>query len=615
MTYKIIVYFQTFFRKLNFHLSIKKKALIGYFFIIILPFSIFSFYLFSQTVGSIRQDYLKNMIQVEDFVNKMVTQKAQEMEFISNSIADNSTLKKILQYYSSDDTYYQYEMFSDLTPYFDGIQNFNNDIFKINVFYENNELYNFRMIFYNKKLIEDAPAYKEACKKSFREVLWESQHNYVNYEDLIYKNNSGEASNEKVFSVYRKIMSQNYTRQVGMLKLDIKTSKLLQGLDELEMKNKDNILLILDNNGQVVYQYGKIPNQYGELLQQVKNNPSNNFDIKFTDSGTKFWGAYIKTEKIGLNIFYLIPAKNLTQVLLQRLISFILPFALILFSLIFFIYFLSALIFKRLAYLSETMGKIQTGDFDIQIEVNSMDEIGQLKNVFNTMVNRVNHLFNTIYKLQYAEKVAALSFLQSQMNPHFLYNTLETIRMMAEFDRNKRISNAVVLLSKLLKYNIKIDTPVSIKDEIDMVQCYVSIQNLRFNNKITFNTTIEETLKNQPIIKLIIQPLVENSISYGFQDMLENCMINISVYREDCDLVIIVEDNGFGFSPERLEEINELLRGNKDESTVSMRGNGIGLLNINTRLKLHYGEATRVSITSRQREKTDVTLRIKYFIL
>ena len=281
----------------------------------------------------------------------------------------------------------------------------------------------------------------------------------------------------------------------------------------------------------------------------------------------------------------------------QRMITLIIPLVLILFSLVFFIYFISALIFRRLDKLAAIMKKVQKGDFDIRIPVDSMDEVGQLKQAFNTMVDKINYLFNTMYKLKIAEKDAALSYLQSQMNPHFLHNTLETVRMIAQYERNTKISDIIGLLGKLLKYNIRINTPVSIKEELDIVQSYIAIQNIRFDDKITLHLDVEEQLLNHPIKKLIIQPLVENSVSYGFSEMLEGCMLRIEIKKTDECILIRIEDNGQGFAPERLEEINDLLAGRKDESLVSVKGSGIGLLNINTRLKLRMGIQAGLRLT------------------
>ena len=215
-------------------MSLKKKALFGYILVVSVPLFLLGFYSYSQTLKNIKQDYSKTMLQSVEFVNSIIYEKVRAMEFATEAIASNVPFRKVLENYSEENNFYQLELLTNITMFFDGMENFNNDIFKINVFHQNDELYDFRMIFFNKRLIENDPVYQKACEKNFNEVLWEAEHDYVDYNRLIYKNNTEEKIKERVFSVYRKIMSLDYKRQIGIVQLDIKTANLLKGLDNLE---------------------------------------------------------------------------------------------------------------------------------------------------------------------------------------------------------------------------------------------------------------------------------------------------------------------------------------------------------------------------------------------
>ena len=219
-------------------------------------------------------------------------------------------------------------------------------------------------------------------------------------------------------------------------------------------------------------------------------------------------------------------------------------------------------------------------------------------------------------KLVSMKTKAELAMLQQQINPHFLYNTLEAINMRARQYGAADVSTMVVSLAKLFRFSIdrgKEDDTVSLQEEIDHVQNYIRIQSIRFKDKFTTHWELESAALEASVMRFIMQPLVENAIQHGLNDYSSGGEIYISAKYEDQALELIVADNGIGMSTEQLKAVRQTLE-NTDEDTESEQQEfttGVGLRNVYLRLKLFYREKVEFQIDSKEYEGTVITIRIK----
>lgn len=260
---------------------------------------------------------------------------------------------------------------------------------------------------------------------------------------------------------------------------------------------------------------------------------------------------------------------------------------------------------KRIKLLMKNMEKVQQGELDFNISSESNDEIGKLINSFNYMVTRISMLIAEQYQSGKEIKNAELKALQAQINPHFLYNTLDLINWKAIDNDVPEIALIAHSLAKFYKLSLnKGREIVSIEDEIDHIKNYVQIQNMRFDNRINLVINIDPFIRQYRILKIILQPIVENSILHG---ILENRnkqegVINISSHLVNNTLVLIVEDNGIGMTMEKAQEIL---------TTDSIADtHGYGVQNVNQRIKLYYGQQYGLSYWSSPGEGTKVEITI-----
>lgn len=259
--------------------------------------------------------------------------------------------------------------------------------------------------------------------------------------------------------------------------------------------------------------------------------------------------------------------------------------------------------------LSARMKRVQLGHFDYSEDQGepalSKDEAGQLQRNFRIMVQRIEELINENYVKQLAIKDTKFKALQAQINPHFLYNTLESINWSAKMNGQQQISQMVESLGSLLRSSISLKQPlIPLSQELDMINHYIRIQKIRFEERLDFQMEVPAELLNCLIPKLSLQPLVENAVNYGVEQMIEPCTIRVTARIEDEQLLIAVEDNGPGMEYVSMASL--------DNDEVKPRGSGLGLKNIEERIKLLFGESHGLRIESERHVGTSVTLHLPY---
>jgi len=264
---------------------------------------------------------------------------------------------------------------------------------------------------------------------------------------------------------------------------------------------------------------------------------------------------------------------------------------------------------KRLVQGMKTMQESKTHD---EIIIDRQDELGYLSQCFNDMSREIDILVNRVYKEQLTRKEAEIKTLQAQINPHFLFNTLESINWMARLNNVDEISEMVTALSALMEAGIGKGGPlVTIKEEIDFVDSYILIMKNRYGERLDFNKSIDSSLLGIKVPKLLLQPLVENAIYHGVDKFRKQGKIYLIIRKIDQRVEIEVLDNGQGMTEEDIRELNKNLNEGNDAYLFSENsGMGIGLKNVNRRIKLFYGVEYGVRVESIYEEYMKVVVTI-----
>lgn len=359
-------------------------------------------------------------------------------------------------------------------------------------------------------------------------------------------------------------------------------------------------LSILSNN-EVIYTNAA----QSDLLPLPDDSATSGYEIT-REQGQQVFKTYVKSAYTEWNYMNVIPYGTIFHSInMMKNIIYMIYAALFLFVVVLG-FKLSKSITLPIISLNGKMKKVGAGNFTVaqqRLEQPfAMDEIGQLHRNFDSMVQRINELIDENYAKQLTIKDSEFRALQAQINPHFLYNTLESINWQAKLNRQPQISAMVEALGSLMRFAIgRQKHLIQLGEELQIVEHYITIQKFRFEDRLHFEMRVPEHLRDSLMPKLTLQPLLENSIQYGLEQMTTTCYISVEATASEGVLELRVSDNGPGMDAELVRTWR---------SSTSFKGNGIGLTNIDERIKQTFGPEYGLDITSKPGEGTTVLIRM-----
>ncbi|WP_281819497.1 sensor histidine kinase [Vallitalea longa] len=421
---------------------------------------------------------------------------------------------------------------------------------------------------------------------------------------------------EKIVSIVRPIIdvaSDNWDT-IGLLKIDILDNELF-GLNTNSDNDYRNSLYILNDENELVYYEGD--SQYRESGLKTINSIDvddksvtihkeviDNKDLVFHKNINRYkWKIYFITHYS--SIYKVLENETKSIILYGIIVTLLFILITILFSKKFS---------SRIQILYRKMLKVQKGDLEITENVTGADEIGELNTYFNGSIEKIKSLIRENYIEKIEKREAELVALQFQINPHFLYNTLESINYIAEIYDCDEICIMSQKLGEMFRYSLNKDSEefVMLSQEEKHIRNYIDIQNIRFENKYTLVSNVIKEVEEYKILKFILQPIVENSIKYGFNNK-EKGIISIDAKVINECLVMIVADDGLGMDEEVVLKINNFIN---DMAFNQIQGSGksIGLRNVNLRIKMTCGEEYGIKINSLIGKGTKVILKLPIYL-
>jgi two-component system, sensor histidine kinase YesM len=419
---------------------------------------------------------------------------------------------------------------------------------------------------------------------------------------------------QPVISLVRRLYNPETLMPVGMLVIDINFRRIEEISNKVTV-SKNGYFFILDSKGHYVYHpdYSKLGKEVEfSQLSQLQNNESS---TQILQNDRKDFVTYTYSPNIGWSFFTAVPYKDLTGGIIQigRTIALTIIFSLMIAYTVGF-GFATSLI-RPIRRLKRFMKEVEIGNLSGRVPVESNDEIGQLSAGFNKTVEKLSNLLEEVYvsklketEMSLKQKEIEIKMLQSQMNPHFLYNSLETIRGMALEEGQENIATMSFSLAMLLRYNLKNDSStVSLGEEIKFCQTYLQIQKFRFEDRFEYEIDIPPWAIEQEVVKFSLQPIVENCFVHAFGQSFQKFKITISVVpHSESSFTITIEDTGAGIPNHRLGELTEKL----EQKTTNSDGKHIGLLNVQQRIHYVFGAEYGLGIRSQLGSGTVVEMQL-----
>ena len=400
-------------------------------------------------------------------------------------------------------------------------------------------------------------------------------------------------------------------QEAGLLIFKVSDQYLSEILNNYISNSKQNISL-LSSSGQEVYSYKPYEVNFGMSLDSfIKTTP--NARVKEVNAGNDI--VYCLYDTIQPDDWKLVMAissnvllKDVREIakLILILCAATLPICIILVN------FFYMDIVKPLNLLIKRMRQVEKGSIGITIEKERYDEFGYVYSTFNKMSLEIKNLINTVYKKQIATKDAEIKALQAQINPHFLYNTLDSINWKAKINGVNEISEMVSALSSIIEANLNRNNEnyVTLGKEIEYINNYYLLLQKRFGKKISLVTKIDEGIMECTIPKLIIQPIIENAVYHGLEMKVGNGIVDLTITRDEGKIFINVHDDGIGIDEITLHRLQQSLSKSLDSDAGSDIAvvSSIGIINVHKRIRLLYGEAYGLTISSRIAEGTTVAI-------
>lgn len=404
-----------------------------------------------------------------------------------------------------------------------------------------------------------------------------------------------------------------YGENAGFMMIGLDSHSLNKEIEKYPRLAGTNFYLFENNN--IVFSNS---NQDDNLIQQI-NTPlfedQQDHTIIETNKGTRYIVQSLALPEIKGKIVTATPISLLTKGLqpLKTNSYILIILMLLLISIPYSILMMNIL--KPLSKLMTFMKQLKTGSLNIlqsKVSLEGYAEIEMISSEFNTMLHRINNLTNQLiqsdtqlYQSELEKQRLQYAFLQSQINPHFLSNTLDTIKGIAIAQGSKETYEMAGALSRMLRYSIKGGDEVSLGEELQIVKAYIRIHQLRFSDRFTYEQICPEELLQLQIPKMIIQPIVENALTHGLETLAAGGIVRIHVEQVDSVLMITISDNGSGIDPARVEELNHLLQ-SEDKNTIL--NEHIGVANVHHRIHVKYGDPYGLSLRSEQGKGTAITL-------
>ena len=486
---------------------------------------------------------------------------------------------------------------------------------EITLLYDNNKdnIENIALLSKDGQMLESVPAARLKSNVDVIDENWfknallktENLHFSTPHVQTIF--DGSESQYRWVISMSRAVEITNgpYTDQ-GVLLIDIRYNSLERLFDGVNLGNGGYAYLI-SSDGEIIY------HPKAQLIDSgiVKENNQESAGLKDGNYEEVFDGEkrIVSVKTVGYTGWKIVgvtplDGMSLNNIKTKLLMVFIIAFVLFILSII--NSYISTRITDPIKELEKAVNEIEQGNLEVEVRSAGSYEIQHLGTSIQSMARRIRKLMNDIVAEHESKRRSEFDTLQSQINPHFLYNTLDIIVWMIENEKQSEAVKVVTALARFFRISLsKGKSIIPVKDELEHVRNYLMIQHMRYKNKFTYDIEADEDVLELASLKLMLQPLVENAIYHGMEFMDGDGEILVRAWRREDDLYMSVSDNGLGMTQEQVEHLFQAA-----DHTSSGRGSGIGVKNVNERIKLYFGEEYGLRIDSEPDEGTEITIHL-----
>ena len=457
--------------------------------------------------------------------------------------------------------------------------------------------------------LEEKPYYAEVTVDTQGAVYGAVRESELVFSTLDTKHIKVGNANVYVLPIYKKVYAIGTKDVIGVVETDVDINRLMDvtglrnddsGITKMVADRKKNVLINTGNRDSV------LEKRIMARIQEDKGTEELYID------GASYRMSYTVCPNTGLINIALLSRDDIYSNIFNMVIGVLLITVMCLGVMGIITYLVISNMLSRLVVVDVMMGKVREGHFDVLIpEDGKSDEISRIGSSFNLMVAHLNEVLEEKVRNEQAQKDAEIKALQAQINPHFLYNTLENMRMQCEIDGYYMMGNSLAVLGELFRYSIKWgNNEVAFELEWQNLKNYLYIMRMRYEDDLEDELECDYGLEDVIVPKMILQPLVENCFSHAFKTKMPPWKVHVTARREGDRLVIAIEDNGCGIEGEKVAWIQRCLDENKEIRCTEKQRKSIGILNVKQRIEMICKEGSKVAIESEQHEGTVIRIII-----
>ncbi|URZ04373.1 sensor histidine kinase [Clostridium felsineum] len=588
--------------------NLMKKLIITYILVIAVPIMFFSVYTFKSLEVNAKKDAINKHSYELNVEYSDIEKNIYIMRNVLSAVKNNEEVMNYIDPHKSTDLK-ELIKFNDVTyKEITNLQNNNPNIRQINIFTNNSEVNEIWPLIYSEKRIIGDKWYKNTLDKDGA-AYW----NINQCDNDIKKDSLEDQDNgELIVSLNKEIKSQS-SKDIGIIRITMLSKNFFPNMFNNDKLNNSQIFifntrtldLITNENNIILKRLHFDRNLFKKsIMGKLKDSKG---DISYSQGNEKYILLYMESPLASDYLICVIPLNNITKSVAYSRKALLSESLLLLLLLSIIIYFVTKIILKRLYLILNSIKQIRTGNLEVDIPVYGSDEIGVLAHNFREMMKKIDELIKENIKKEVIGKETELRALKSQINAHFLFNTLENIRVMSLVEGNYVVADSLVSLADMMRYNIKWDNDfVSLNEELNHIKKYISLMTLRYEYCINLHVDIDENFCQLKIPKLIIQPLVENAVNHGLREKLRKKDGNIYIsVREDGDyLNLNVMDDGKGMNKDEIHILYEHINGKVHEKL------GLGIKNVNDRIRLFYGKNSGVYIEAEKESYSKFIIKL-----
>lgn len=586
-------------KRSGFHLmerfrSIRGAILSSYFLMIVVALAVFAVVALHYTKKTVLENAQEYSIQLIQRVNSDIDSYMDYLYNISVLITSDGDVHDYL-YKQGQDAQESFQRFERISSQFQTIMETRNDIVNIGILENGGDyLLNSGRETLNRNVDLEHTEWIRKTKEKCGMTEISSSH----VQNIV------EGHYQWVITLSKAIMNKNTQRYDGIFFVDLNYSSISELCDAISFGSRGYVY-ILDRDGNLIYHPQQQLLYSGLKQERISEIISCTGDSFVTDDGKLY--SISRSEETGWTVVGVSYIEELLKNNTQTTKIYIYSAILILLAATALAFFLSNEITKPIKALRDSMREVEKGNFDhASLEIQGTHEIARLSGSFNIMIQEIKNLMEQNVQEQRLKRKSELKALQAQINPHFLYNTLDSIIWMAEWGKTKEVVTMTSALAKLLRQSISNQNElVRVEEEVEYTRSYLTIQKMRYKDKLEYEILMEPKLMDLKVPKLILQPLVENAIYHGIKYKEGKGTVLVEGHRTEEEIILKVTDDGIGMDEERLSKIFE-----KKESTI--RKNGVGVLNVHERIQLYYGKNYGLAFFSTPGKGTTVEIHIPF---